>query len=300
MFSYVAYGLGIHSVLELPELAPGPAPADVVVRLGPLPEIPSNPPTSGNLLSVSAGEARLYWPDAGGILLRHGREITLDPRPESALDLLRLYLMGPGLALLLHQRGLLVLHASAVSLDGGVVAFLGHSGHGKSTTAATLHARGRAVVADDVVAVDLDAVGGPTALPGISRLKLWPDAVTALGESPEDLPRIHASEQKRARGADSVATSPRPLRRVYVLTDAESLALEPLRGHAAVFELLQHAYAAPALEQLASPGFLAQCARLAAAVPVRRLRRPRRLAGLGDLAALIEADAGAGPRYARP
>ena len=96
-----------------------------------------------------------------------------------------------------------------------------------------------------------------------------------------------------------MATSPRPLRRVYVLADAESLALEPLHGHAAVFELLQHAYVSPALEQLGSPRFLAQCARLAAAVPVRRLRRPRCLAALGDLAALIEADAGAGPRYAR-
>jgi hypothetical protein len=148
---------------------------------------------------MTAGEARLYWPDVGAVLLRHGREITLDPRLEWALDLLRLYLPRPVLALLLHQRGLLVLHASAVSLDGGVVAFLGHSGRGKSTTAATLHARGCAVVADDVVAVDLGASGGPAALPGLFQLKLWPDAVTALGESPEDLPRIHASEEKRAR-----------------------------------------------------------------------------------------------------
>jgi len=299
VFTYVAYGLGIHSALELPELTPGPAPSDVVVRLGPVPEVPSDPPTSGNLLSMTAGEARLYWPDVGAVLLRHGREITLDPRPESALDLLRLYLLGPVLALLLHQRGLLVFHASAVSLDGGVVAFLGQSGHGKSTTAATLHARGCAVVADDVVAVDLGASGGPAALPGLSQLKLWPDAVTALGESPEDLPRIHASEEKRARVADTVATSPRPLRRVYVLTDAESLGLEPIGGHAAVFELLQHSYVAPALERLGSPSFLAQCARLAAVVPVRRLRRPRCLARLGELAALIEADAGDVPRAAR-
>jgi hypothetical protein len=299
VFTYVAYGLGIHSALELPELTPGPAASDVVVRLGPVPEVPSDPPTRGNLLSMTATEARLYWPDVGAALLRQGREITLEPRPESALDLLRLHLIGPVLALLLHQRGLFVLHASAVSLDGRVVVFLGRSGHGKSTTAAALHARGWTVVADDVVAVDLVAAGGPAALPGLSQLKLWPDAVTALGENPEDLPRIHASEAKRARIANTVATSARPLRRVYVLTDAESLDLEPLGGHAAVFELLQHAYVTPALEQLGTPGFLAQCARLAAAVPVRRLRRPRSLAGLGELADLVEADAGEVPRGAR-
>jgi hypothetical protein len=291
VFTYVAYGLGIHSILELPELLPGRAPPDVVVRLGHVPGVPSGPPPGDGLLRTNADETCLYWPDVGAILLRHGREITLDPRPQVAVDLLRLYLLGPALALLLHQRGFLVLHASAVSLDGGVVAFLGHSGHGKSTTAATLHARGAAIVADDVVALDLGASGGPAALPGFPLLKLWPDAVMALGESPENLPRLHASEEKRARVADTAATVPQPLRRIYVLTEAESLRLEPLSGHAAVFELLQHTYVAPALSRLGPPTFLAQCARLAAAVPVRRLRRPRCLAGLGELAALIEADA---------
>jgi hypothetical protein len=142
-----------------------------------------------------------------------------------------------------------------------------------------------------VVAVDLTARGGPVALPGFPQLKLWPDTVTALGEAPESLPRVHPGEEKRARVVSAATSAPGPLRRLYVLTDAESLELEPLSGHAAVFELLQHSYVAPALPGLGSPRHLAQCARLAAATPVRRLRRPRSLAGLGELAALIEADA---------
>jgi hypothetical protein len=291
VFTYVAYGLGIHSVLELPELVPGPAPPDVVIRRGHVPGVPRDAPGGDALLRAGVDEACLHWPDVGAILVRHGREIILDPRPATAADLLRLYLLGPALGLLLHQRGLLVLHASAVTLDGGVAAFLGHSGHGKSTTAAMLCARGCAVVADDVVAVDLGTGGGPAALPGFPQLKLWPDAVTALGESPEDLPRLHQSEEKRARVADTVAMTARPLRRLYVLTDAEGLGLEPVSGHAAVFELLQHSYVAAVLDRLGTSRFLAQCARLARAVPVTRLRRPRSLARLGELAALIEADA---------
>jgi hypothetical protein len=298
VFSYVAYGLGIHSALELPELAPGSSRPDVVVRLGHVPGVPSDPPEGDPVCRTSAEETCLHWADVGAILVRHGREITLDPRPGVPADLLRLYLLGPVLGLLLHQRGLLVLHASAVALDGGVVAFLGHSGHGKSTTAATLHARGHAVVADDVVAVDLGASGGPSALPGFPQLNLWPDAVTALGETPENLPRVHAGEEKRARVVDIAATTPQPLRRLYVLANADSPTLEPLLGHAAVFELLQHSYVAPVLEQLGSSGFLARCARLAAAVPVRRLGRPRSLERLGELAALIEDDAQ--PRDLRP
>jgi hypothetical protein len=205
--------------------------------------------------------------------------------------------LGPALGLLLHQRGLLVLHASAVVLGDGVVAFLGRSGHGKSTTAASLHARGCGVIADDVVAVDLTAPQEPVVRPGYPQLKLWPDAVTALGEFPDTLPRVVAREEKRARAVVSAAAASWPLRRLYVLADDEALALEPLTGHAAVFELLQHSYIAPALPRLGSANDLAQCVRLAAAVPVQRLRRPRSLASLGHLAALVERDAGpvAGP-----
>jgi hypothetical protein len=295
VFTYVAYGLGIHSALELPELTPGSLPPDVVVRPGHVTIPPRALPASAGPLHTSGDEDCLYWPDVGAFLLRQGREVTFDPRPDMPVGLIRLYLLGPVLGLLLHQRGLFVLHASAVALDGGVVGFLGHSGRGKSTTAAMLHARGGAVVADDAMAVDLAAAGGPAALPGFPQLKLLPDAVAALGENPEDLPRIHAGDEKRTRVVSAVATAPRPLRRLYVLTDADSLGVEPLYGHAAVFEVLQHSFVAPALEQLGSSRFLADCTRLAMAVPVRRLRRPRCLAELDKLAALVEADVAGEP-----
>ena len=304
MFTYVAYGLGIRSVLELPELMPGPAPSDVpsdvVIRLGSIPEAASGPTPGVTVLWATEEEACLRWPEAGTILVRQGCEVTVDPAPGAEPRLVRLYLLGPALALLLHQRGLLVLHASAVALDGGVVAFLGHSGHGKSTTAATLHARGCRVVADDVVALDLSGDGVPVALPGAPELRLWPDAALALGEAPDTLPRVHPREEKRACVVAGVGGTSAALRRVYVLADDESLEIEPLNGHAAAFALLQHSYVAGALEQLRSARHLAQCARVAGTVPIRRLRRPRSLIGLGELGALIEADARVPHGGARP
>src|SRR5690606_16473868 len=63
-------------------------------------------------------------------------------------------LFGPVMACLLHRQGLLVLHGSAVVIDGEAHAFLGDKGSGKSTTAAALIAAGLPLVADDVVALD--------------------------------------------------------------------------------------------------------------------------------------------------
>lgn len=293
MHAYLAYGLSIRSELELPELPPGPGAPDVVIQLGAVTDAPALEATGGTVLRATPEEAWLHWRDAGVVRVRQGHEITVDARPDADPRVLRLCLLGPALALLLHQRGLLVLHASAVLLADGAVAFLAESGGGKSTTAAALHARGGRLVADDVAAVDWSAEGRPVVLPGYPQLKLWPDAVRALGQAPDSWPRVHPGEEKRGRRVTDMDAAPTTLRRLYCLTDAASLGLEPLRGHAAAFELLQHSYVAPALRHLGSSAHLARCARLAAVVPVRRLCRPRTLDGLGALAALVEADTAA-------
>src|SRR5439155_11302653 len=110
---------------------------------------------------------------------------------------LRLLLFGPVLAVLLHQRGRLVLHGSAVVLCGAAVGVLGASGWGKSTLAGLLHRRGHRFITDDVVAVDVEH--GRTVAPGIPELRLWPDTAAALGHDPDVLPPLHPRHQKRAR-----------------------------------------------------------------------------------------------------
>jgi hypothetical protein len=286
--TYAAYGLGIRSAIELPELGPGRGPADVVIRLGAVGDPdPGSAPGDG-VVHATAAEVILRWSVAGTFRLQAGREITVEPRPGGDPAALRAHLLGPALALLLHQRGFLVLHASGAAVAGGAVLFLGSSGRGKSTAVAALHARGHPVVADDVVAVDLARGGIPAVPPGVPHLRLWPDVLASLGETPGRLP-IGAKRGVRPLGGG--AGGPRPLRRLYVLDDAEDFHVEPLEGHAAVFALVEHAYIAPVLGRLGSAAHLAQCARLATAVPVRRLLRPRSLARLAELAAVVEADA---------
>src|SRR5205085_11497996 len=106
------------------------------------------------------GEIYERFADAGAFLMRAGREIVVDPAEGVSGDVLRLYLLGPVLALALHQRGWLMLHASAVAMGQQAVAFLGGSGWGKSTMAGVLHQRGHALVADDFVAVPAEGAAG--------------------------------------------------------------------------------------------------------------------------------------------
>jgi len=48
---------------------------------------------------------------------------VVEPEPGAEEAILRLYLLGPVLGILLHQRGFLVLHASVVSMAGAAVVF---------------------------------------------------------------------------------------------------------------------------------------------------------------------------------
>jgi hypothetical protein len=73
------------------------------------------------------------------------------------------------LAAALH--GLEVFHASAVALGDHVVAFVGTSGVGKTSTAAHLVARGAEFVTDDVLALELTDAG-VLAHPGPPRLSI--------------------------------------------------------------------------------------------------------------------------------
>jgi hypothetical protein len=122
-------------------------------------------------------------PGIGTFLVRDGREILVDPDPDAGDALLQLALLGPVLAALLQQRGDLVLHASAVEIDGAAVGFLGGRGAGKSTMAAALLRRGYPLLTDDILAVSLED-GSPRVLPGFPQLKLWPDAVARWAAIP--------------------------------------------------------------------------------------------------------------------
>jgi hypothetical protein len=292
MFSYVAYGLGIHSALPLPELAVHEIGEDAVVRLGKVERLPSPLDARGCGFWATAEEACYFMEHAGAFLARGGREIIVEPAIGVEDRTLRLFILGPALALLLHQRGRLILHASAVEVRGSAVAFMGPSGWGKSTAAAVMHTRGHGLVADDITVIDVGP-DGPTVFPGFPQLKLWPEAVVSLGEAPETLPQLHLLYEKRARRITrEFSQSPLPLRCIYVLAEGSAPAIEPLRPQEALRELMHHWYGARFGAELLRPAglspFFRQCADLANRATVHRLARPYSLATLPDVARLVE------------
>jgi len=292
--SYCAYGLSIISDLELPELVPGPSGGDVSIRCDHVEPVPD--PEDGSPLWWAADTAstRITFPPVGSVVVRSGTEIVLDTIPGAEPGLVRQVVLGPALAILLTQRGLTTLHASAVEVAGGGVIFLGGAGGGKSTTAGVMHARGHPLIADDAVAV-AGSPEAPLLPPGFPRLKLWPEAASSLGIASDDLKVLYPDLDKRGwpvpRG---FATRPVPPTHVYVLADGPTVAIEPLSPAAAVIELIRNAHGVMSMYGVDASDQLQKTARLAAQVKVLRLTRPLALDSLFEVAEAVEADVALG------
>ena len=291
VFSYELYGLGVRCAFPLPEARPAELECAVEIRVGPVPGLSWRNADRDGSFRISTGDAKLAWSEVGSFWVRGGREIIVDPAPAVDDRVVRLLLLGPVLAVLLHQRGLLVLHAGVVEMGGGAVLFLGGPRWGKSTIAAALYHRGHCLVADDVAAVRTDTAV-PLALPGIPQLKLWPDTVAALGEPLDTLARLHPKFEKRSRPTvRGFATNPVRLARIYVLAEGEGHAIEPLSPQEALIELVRHTYAARLLRAMGAAAHFRRCGSLIGRIPIRRLRTCRSLDLLPALVRMVEEDA---------
>src|SRR5262249_29493195 len=111
---------------------------EVVVRRA---SVPERMPAAAN-----REEVLLDFPETGRFLVRNGNEILIAPAPSSDSEI-GVYLLGTAFGVLCHQRGIPPLHASAIDVADGCVAFVGGTGAGKSTLVAALAARGHQVIA---------------------------------------------------------------------------------------------------------------------------------------------------------
>lgn len=288
--TYSAYGLRLRSAVPLPATVRRDGIADAEVRRAALAEVTAAMRASGAWTRVAASETHLHLPGIGTFLVRDGHEILVEPDAEACDDLVQLAIVGPVFATLLQQRGWLVLHASAVEMNGTAVGFLGGRGAGKSTTAAALRGGGHLPLADDVVAVRFRR-GVPWVVPGFPMLKLWPDAVVALGGDPALLPELHPSYSKRAERINSrCARKGVPLACLYVLSAGDRVRIESLSPREAFVQLVAHSYGIEWLHGVSGASQFEQRAALVRHIPVRRLRRPRDLALLPELIRRLEAD----------
>ncbi|NDV01348.1 serine kinase [Pseudoroseicyclus tamaricis] len=245
---YRAFGLRIHSEIPLPEMAPeapGDALPDVTILRGPpLDETGRTSPEA----QFQPGRAEFFWPAVGRFTVTAPGRIEASAAAGVSDELLAFPLLGPVLATLLHMRGLFLLHASAITMNGrDAIVLAGDKGAGKSTTAAALCHAGHAMLSDDIVALGDEAP--PAVLPAWNQMKLSaeaaahlaPEASVTRGHVHDDIPKLRILMPGEPPAAAV------PLARVYTLKRDSAVSvpqIRPLSPPQALALTLRYAYMA--------------------------------------------------------
>ncbi len=280
-YRYIAYGLGVVSDVALPGLTPGEARPNIAVRIRRF----SGTRRPRRVVNA-AGEVVLTLARFGELRIRNGREIVAYLDMRSRVELVRPLLTGSALAILLWQRGFLVLHAAAVGRGDAAVAFLGDPGSGKSSIAAALHRVGWSVLSDDFTVLDFKA-GRPLAIPGVAELKLYERAASLFGLSGPPEAQLDSSDEKLLCSLRTNASrDPVLLRAAYVLSPNAPAHIERLAPREAFFELMRQSY--PSRFGLGGGAeHFQRCSRLLSLVPFYRVKSLESLDALPVLAGAL-------------
>jgi hypothetical protein len=208
-----------------------------------------------------------------------GRHVTTWPVPGVEPDAVDLVYMNQVLPLALSKQGRLVLHASAVEFEGRALAFIGRSGQGKSTLAASFVLAGGRLLTDDALILE-PATQGILVQPGHASLRLWSDSEAALvGDQLERAPAVRYTTKGRFTPIDSTlyCDEPRELACAFFLGDGISTApsITPMRGTEALVELVKHSFLLDNEEPTLLSTHFDALSRLAALPVYQRLDYPR-------------------------
>ena len=210
-----------------------------------------------------------------------GSDVDGHPLTDLPVESVRHLFVNQVLPLMLASRGKTVLHASAVSTARGAVAFVGATGFGKSTLAASFHVAGQPMLTDDcLLAEEVDGVW--VAYPSGGELHLCPDIVESLvGIDDRTVPVAHYTDKCRVRltrREPGSASRAEPLVAVYALAhpgdvtdaDPDHVAITRSSPRSAFHCLLNNAFRAD-FSRARARHELETFTRLAAAVPVSTL-----------------------------
>ncbi len=191
-----------------------------------------------------------YWISPDG---RRIAEVEINDNCET--DTRAMAALGAPLILALAARGTFCLHASVVTYDGRLVAFIGESGAGKSTLARFLDTSAGPAwtrIIDDTLPLTIDGQGQAVALPHFPQLKL-PDGSQPSRLVPEQM----------------------ALSAVYRLVESKSIDIDPIAPGEGAVTLAGQTVASRLFGRALLVRHLDFCSKLALRFPIQQLAYPR-------------------------
>ena len=184
------------------------------------------------------------------LISQNGEQIFCFTMPHTLEETIRHLLVDQVIPRLIAHQSRIVLHASAIEIEGGLIAFLGQSGWGKSTLATSFYEQGLPLLTDDCLMIKLEAdkiVG----VPAYAGSRLWQDSMDALVSDKSSVhPVDQYSSKKRLIFSDARINkiNSLPLKAIFVLVSPKEsiglkeIAVKPLKGAEMIMEMVKHSF----------------------------------------------------------
>ncbi|MBS0471037.1 MAG: hypothetical protein JSR60_08205 [Proteobacteria bacterium] len=292
MFSYNISSLVVDCEIELPGrlAATSNRPAEITIRSAIVPEALDAPIAVAPTWEMTRDQFLLRVPGVARFLVVGDDTILFDAAATATPADLAIFLAGSVFGVLLHLRGYVVLHASAVRVGACAILFCGASGAGKSTIAAALANRGYPVVTDDICAVTIDPV--PIVHPDGRQLKLWREAIDALAMSDKAREAVRPSIRKYYVEPPAADRTPMPIGAIYALREPRPpavIGIQQLPPAVAAAKLHENAYRPRLVDRLGQAGlYFAAATRIASDAGVYHLTRRRDFASMEQVLRSLE------------
>lgn len=259
-------------------------------------------------LTTDGGIVALFFRTPEGFLLRFpGRadfaltrkdfRVTCTPVLEASQQQIADLFYNQIVPLIHHGRNKLVLHASAVAGPVGVLAFLGHSGQGKSTLAASLAMLSHPFLTDDGLLLEPAGLGYAVT-PNRPYLRLWSDSANAVIGSALATADSDEVGKTLVDAGQSLPFQdhPLPLHIAYLLGPgtSETAVIERLNPAQALSELIKHSFILDVDDRQRLHAHFDRVVRLAETITCFTLDYPRRYEELPKVIDAILAHANSG------
>ncbi|HUR41126.1 MAG TPA: hypothetical protein VM240_08140 [Verrucomicrobiae bacterium] len=299
---YSLYGLLIQSPIQLHAPVVQGEPDLVVVEAAS--QIVPAEPAPGELLcrlEYGPGWGAAHVKTPTGYTLRYygTAQFELDPQLRNATviadssinpSMVPELLLASVPAFRLLMTGTMVLHASVVAAHDKAIAFLAHSGGGKSTLAAAMCGSGFAAITDDLLVIDWCA-DVPKVRFGSGELRLRPDSAALRASITFGSERV-TSDGRTAVSSALAHTDAAPELRVIIVPVIEAAGvraeLRRLAGSESLSAVLEHLRVSGWQDASALRRVFPEQVRLARTVPVYELRLARGPEGLHQAVELLK------------
>jgi hypothetical protein len=210
---------------------------------------------------------------------KDGKEVAAYPVQDTDEATVQHLYINQLVPLALSRQGRPAFHASVVTVPGGAVAFLGKTGTGKSTLAASFALHESSFLTDDALLIE-ETSNGCLVAPSHASLRLWQDSVDALivADAPQAV-AISYSNKARLLAGEALAFSDvsQPLVAAFVLeqNDVSDISIRALSGLERYMAWLENSFLLDVTDRELLSQHFEWTDRISGTVPTSALDYPR-------------------------